>query len=956
MAWTLLKNGLPVSLSEKVAGTLSEQGGTVKFRETGSFKLIATAQNRRGRTVAYEQTVSIYPVVTASFFLPKTTHTDSSVAINLRTSNLGSNTVTWSIKKDGKPIPISEVLNGELTSTGGTVQFQFPGKYDLDASITDELAKKITASGSITIYPVAEIKLNLPDITHTDKTIRLQTETKETDGLTLAYELTRNGEPVELSDYIEGDLSDGNIRFKEKGVYALTASVIDATRRTFSDTVNITAYPVGSAGFYLPEVFHTDKSVTVEAVLDEIGSHTARWTLIKDGREAALADMVEGELDNSGGCLRFKEKGNYTLKVEFTDDGRRAYRYQQDFTVYPVPEVSYSLPKYAHTDSEITVKTDAADIDDLTIEWLVDNTFGFQDWPTYVGGRLTNEGGTIRFKRAGIYELVARITDATGRVFLYENGGKCEVLPVLNIGFDLPDLAYTDTTIDLRTSGNNNVLPVEWSITRNGNLLSLSDAFSGGLNAFGGKIVFQSEGEYVLTASMTDYLKRSYSHNESICILSVVRYGFSMPKTVHYGAEFEVVAEDVQNLGTNNVVWELKKDGEEAPYTGSLGAEGGKIAIRDTGIFTLSATITDRGGRVTRHTENIVITNTAPSAPEITINQTRTIKDGKFLANITASATDPNGDAVTLEYEGITTDSYYAVGTHSIKVRARDEAGAYSGRTSKNFTITSTAPTVTLSATPTRNAQSGKFLVNISASAADADGDTTTLEWENKAADNRYPTGTHTIKVRAKDSTGLYSDWVSKTFTITNSPPTTPVISRNPEGNSVAPGTQVTITASSSDPDGDPITLVWENRNAQTQVYPLGRNLVRVKAVDSTGAESPWAAIVFFVASSSGGGGMTLTGPDSVILENGLDGATITAYTFTVPSVSGHSGSDFGRVRGYNKLTGQWDQLDYGTTTNGITFNRTLGPGVYTRLEFYYYTNHDCMYVRPQGLYSIAHV
>src|SRR5690606_13726 len=107
-------------------------------------------------------------------------------------------------------------------------------------------------------------------------------------------------------------------------------------------------------------------------------------------------------------------------------------------------------------------------------------------------------------------------------------------------------------------------------------------------------------------------------------------------------------------------------------------------------------------------------------------------------------------------------------------------------------------------------------------------------------------------------------------------------------------------TARSTDADNDPITYVWEGRDAETQVYPLGKNTVRVKAVDSTGAESPWAAIVFFVADSNGGGGMTLTGPDSVIIENGLDGATISEYTFTVPPVSGHSGSDHGRVRGYN--------------------------------------------------------
>lgn len=68
--------------------------------------------------------------------------------------------------------------------------------------------------------------------------------------------------------------------------------------------------------------------------------------------------------------------------------------------------------------------------------------------------------------------------------------------------------------------------------------------------------------------------------------------------------------------------------------------------------------------------------------------------------------------------------------------------------------------------------------------------------------------GTHTVKVRAKDSWGLYSEWTSITFTVTNSAPTTPVITRTPDGNSVAPGVPITITASSSDHDGDAITYV----------------------------------------------------------------------------------------------------------------------------------------------------
>ena len=398
VTWSALKNGLPVELSGLTDGTLDKNGGKVKFTQTGSITLIATAKNSRGVTVTHEQTISIYPVVTAAFTLPETTHTDKSVAVELTTENLGSNAVVWSLEKDGTAVDMETALSGELTATGGTVLFKEKGSYTLTASITDELGKVITAQDNITVYPVAEVKLTLPAVSHTDKTITLQTETKEADGLTVIYTLTRNGEPAETDAFIEGTLSDGSIRFKEKGVYALTASVTDATGRVFTGTANITVYPVGSAGFYLPEIFHTDNTVMVEAVFGEIGSHTAKWTLLRDGKEVSLTDAAEGTLGNSGGELKVRTKGSYVLKAEFTDDGGRTYRYEQGFKVYPVPAVRYSLPEYVHTDTDITVKTETADLDGLTIEWLVDNTYGFQDWPTYVDGTLTNDGGTIRFK------------------------------------------------------------------------------------------------------------------------------------------------------------------------------------------------------------------------------------------------------------------------------------------------------------------------------------------------------------------------------------------------------------------------------------------------------------------------------------------------------------------------------------------------------------------------------
>ncbi len=1271
VTWTMTHENLPVEVDSVIEGDLTNDGGRIVFKSMGTYTLTARAVNSRGRTVTHDQTISIYPNIRLQLDLMEHAHTDTSVIVDLITEGLGEKEVEWTLQYNDRAIKLDEFISGKLSNQAGVIQFKEPGTYELIASVEDDLGKIITASDTITIYPVANIHLEMESITHTDRPITIKTEIENMDSMELQWSLTRNGEKVSITDFVEGDLGTGKqkIRFKEKGVYNLTASATDETGRVFTESISVRVYPVGSAGFYVPEIFHTDDTVNVEATFNEIGSHQAEWSLLKDGEPVELFEIASGTLSNVGGELQFREKGQYTLCTSFKDDGGRTYSYEQAFKVYPVPTMMYSLPEYGHTDTNIKIDVNSSEINDLTVEWMLDNTFGFQDWSTYVDGTLKNDGGSIQFKRAGIYELVARIIDETGRVFLFEPGDQIEVLPVLKIDFELPELAYTDSLLDIRTHGNNSVLPIEWTLTKDDAPISMDKVLQGELNAYGGKINLLAVGDYELTASITDYLGRTFSQSKKTSIYPVIQYDFTMPESTHFGKTFEVASME-QNLDDNQVEWSLEKAGEPFDFIGELANDGGQIAIRDTGVFKLTGTITDPYGRTYQSSQEIEVTNTAPevtldviptriakegkflveieaeasdvdgdattleyegrmpkdyyevgehvirvrakdeagfysswleksftvvnSAPTVTVTveqtrntkegrffvdiqasatdadgdettleyegrrpddyyevgehvicvrakdeagfyspwletsvsvvnsaptvnvtveqtrntkdgrffvdiqasatdadgdettleyegrmpddyyevgehvirvrakdeagfyspwleksftvvnsaptvtltatPTRTIKNGKFFVNTKASANDTDGDKTTLEYEGRTADDYYTVGTHTIKVRAKDEAGFYSPWLEKSFTVVNAAPTVTLTATPTRTVKNGQFFVNIQASANDADGDKTTLEYEGRTADDYYgvgthtikvrakdeagfyspwleksftvvnsaPTvtltatpmrtikngkffvnvnatvsdadgdktileyegrtaddyygvGTHTIKVRAKDESGAYSQWLTKTFTVTNSAPTAPTISRSPGGNSVAPGTPVTITAQSTDPEGDAISYVWDGRQSQTQTYPRGKNVVRVKAVDAAGAESSWAAIVFFVADANGGGGMTLTGPDSVILEEGLEGATITEYTFTVPPVSGHSGSDFGRVRGYNVQTKQWDQLDYQTTKNGITFSKSLNAGLYSQLEFYYYTNHSCMYNKSNITYSVEY-
>ena len=56
----------------------------------------------------------------------------------------------------------------------------------------------------------------------------------------------------------------------------------------------------------------------------------------------------------------------------------------------------------------------------------------------------------------------------------------------------------------------------------------------------------------------------------------------------------------------------------------------------------------------------------------------------------------------------------------------------------------------------------------------------------------------------------------------------------------------------------------------------------------------------------------------------------------------------------YKEAAGEWEQVNYGTTTNGITLTGTLEAGVYTKLKMYYYTNHNCMYNKSNITYSVT--
>lgn len=241
------------------------------------------------------------------------------------------------------------------------------------------------------------------------------------------------------------------------------------------------------------------------------------------------------------------------------------------------------------------------------------------------------------------------------------------------------------------------------------------------------------------------------------------------------------------------------------------------------------------------------------------------------------TATDPNGDAVTVLWDfgdgGSSTSLepgnrvYATAGTYTVTFLATDITGR-SGPTPDartivvlpvganqppNGTITSPVGDVTITAGSS---------VSFAGSATDPEGGTVTVLWsfgdgESSTAFSPGPhvyqaAGSYTVTFTATDSAGL-ADPTPDTRTITVNPAG---VNQPPDGTITMPSGDVTITAGDSvtfagtvtDPEGDPVTVLWDFGDGQSStslspgdhVYPTaGTFTVTFTATDSGGQADP---------------------------------------------------------------------------------------------------------------------
>ena len=387
--------------------------------------------------------------------------------------------------------------------------------------------------------------------------------------------------------------------------------------------------------------------------------------------------------------------------------------------------------------------------------------------------------------------------------------------------FGLPAIAYTDTAVQVRVSGEHK--SATWTLYRDGKQIPADQAYSGTLHIDGGYITFREGGLYTLAGVN----ERGDSHRTMIRVYPLLKIPFTVPASAYRNVQIEVSTGEDILVENQQIVWScVHRDGSVVDVS-AFTNDGGTLSLPFLGAYTVRAKVTDpRTNRVFEAVRKVTVVNRRPNAPEGAAVVTAERVGNGVKVQLSAAADDPDSDEITLEWSGRTENDIYPAGQHTVRVRARDSVGDVSQWTEVAFEVPNTPPekpvgTATIHRDNVRNRMA---YVTFAAEAADPDGDSVTYEWTDRTADDYYALGQHTVRVRARDSFGDVSDWAEVDFEIVNEAPGKPTISRLPADGFVMPGTPVTITANAVDPDGDAVTYVWDNRPEKTHVYPEGRS------------------------------------------------------------------------------------------------------------------------------------
>lgn len=327
---------------------------------------------------------------------------------------------------------------------------------------------------------------------------------------------------------------------------------------------------------------------------------------------------------------------------------------------------------------------------------------------------------------------------------------------------------------------------------------------------------------------------------------------------------------------------------------------------------------------------SIVIANQTPQTLVITVDKktadTKPV-DGKLAmrVNTGVSSSDPDGDAFQLVYESEVPSGYYSTGNYLIKVKAvdilggesewaekawslddtpieqPDEGGSFDVDTSFALTANGSKEITVHIGTPvTLGIKMGNFEAYELTYRQFLNGDFSVAQDTTKFGETELAAGqgmelswtpvatgdyTYEASAMANDKSGVTSGLTRLTdeavIHVVNDAPEIPVVSAEIEYDDVTLAMDgmlkylVKLTAESSDPDGDDITIMWDEASQVTGYFAPGTYAVTgVYAVDQWGRRSEENVIYRFTVASDGS---PTVGTGRIIVHQG-DEFTVTVH------------------------------------------------------------------------------
>ncbi|SFH06693.1 Por secretion system C-terminal sorting domain-containing protein [Pontibacter chinhatensis] len=366
-----------------------------------------------------------------------------------------------------------------------------------------------------------------------------------------------------------------------------------------------------------------------------------------------------------------------------------------------------------------------------------------------------------------------------------------------------------------------------------------------------------------------------------------------------------------------------------------------------TGSYNLTAKATDNKGAVAvSNMVNITVNvpNNQPPAVALTAPANNATFTAPATINLSASASDADGSVAKVEFlQGETklgedtneSDGWaYAwtnvpAGSYELTARAIDNAGAAVTSAAVKIIVNepaNQAPVVSITAPANNSTFTAPATVNIVASASDADGTVSKVEFYQGATKlgedtngsdgwgyvwSGVPTGTYQLAARATDNAGAVTASAEVSITVNPAANQAPTVAITAPANntSFAAPASVTITATASDPDGTVAKVEFYNGTAKlgeddTSPYtfawasvPAGSYQLTAKAFDNIGAATISAVVNITVSAPA-------NTPPTVQLTAPADNSTFTApATITLTASASDADGSIARVEFYQGTT-----------------------------------------------------